>query len=137
FPGGSFVAGYEYEVEPAYTKGLYSRSDQWYIGVDATPDDSIISSEDLDIDLSGGLKNETIATFTRFFNDPCEAMRATPYSPRRIPLKVKTALGPKFNVGDYFLFRGSVGFVVSAEILSMLSSSVWGLGLSGSFLMEG
>lgn len=137
FPGGALVAGYEYEVEPAYTRGLYSRSDRWYIGVDATPDDSVVSSDDLDVDLSGGLKNETVATFTRFFKDPCEAMRATPYSPRRIPLKAKTALGPKFRVGDYFLFRGSVGFVVSAEILSMLSSSFWGVGLSGSYLMEG
>lgn len=137
FPGGSLVAGYEYEVEPAYTRGLYSRSDRWYIGVDATPGDSVVNSDDLDVDLSGGLKNETVASFTRFFKDPCEAMRATPYSPRRIPLKVKTAIGPQFRIGDYFLFRGSVGFVVSAEILSMLSSSMWGVGLSGSYLMEG
>jgi hypothetical protein len=137
FPGGALVAGYEYEVEPAYTKGLYSRSDSWYIGAKAIPKEVISPYDDLEIALSAGLKNETVGTFTRFFKDPCEAMRATPYSPKRIPLKARVALGPKFNIGDYFLFRGSVGFVASAEILSMLSSSVWGVGLSGSYLVEG
>lgn len=137
FPGGSIVAGFEYEVEPAYNKGLYSRTDRWLVSTKAIPSKDINIAEGFDLSLSGGLNNQTEATFTRFFNDPCLAMLANPYSPRRIPLKAKTALGPKFNTGDYFLFRGSVGFVASAEILSMIGSSLWGVGLSGSYLMEG
>jgi len=137
FPGGSFVSGYEYEVQPAYTKGLYSRTDSWLIETKLKPEHVLDIADGIDGKLSAGLEQQTVATFTRFFSDPCKAMTANPYSPRRIPLKAKVALGPKFNVGDYFLFRGSVGFVASAEILSLIGSSVWGVGLSGSYLMEG
>ncbi len=137
FPGGSVVSGYEYEVQPAYTKGLYSRTDSWLVETGLKPGHEFNISEGFDGKISAGLQQQTVATFTRFFNDPCQAMKANPYSPRRIPLKAKVALGPKFNVGDYFLFRGSAGFVASAEILSLIGSSVWGVGLSGSYLMEG
>lgn len=137
FPGGSVVSGYEYEVQPAYTKGLYSRTDSWLVETGLKPGHEFNISEGFDGKISAGLQQQTVATFTRFFNDPCKAMKANPYSPRRIPLKAKIALGPKFNVGDYFLFRGSAGFVASAEILSLIGSSVWGVGLSGSYLMEG
>lgn len=137
FPGGSFVAGYEYDVEPAYTKGLYSRTDSWLVETKLKPEHALDIADGIDGKLSAGMEQQTVATFTRFFKDPCKAMTAVPYSPRRIPLKAKVALGPKFNSGDYFQFRGAVGFVASAEILSLLGSSVWGVGLSGSFVMEG
>lgn len=135
FPGGSIVGGYEYEVEPAYTDGLYSRTDSWQIGVKAIP--GINLGERIRSRLSLGVKSKTEATFIRFFKDPCEAMLANPYSPRRIPLNAEIALGKKFDVGDYFLFRGSLGFVAGADIFSMLGSSFWGVSLSGSYLMEG
>lgn len=137
FPGGSIVAGYEYDVEPAYTKGLYLRTDRWLVGAKAVPGTSIGLTDDIDLSLSAGGRHQTEARFIRFMKDPCEAMFAKPYSPKRIPLKSKIALGPLFKKGDYFLFRGSVGFVTSAEILSLLGSSMWGIGLSGSYLMEG
>ena len=137
FPGGTAVAGYEYEVQPAYTKGLYSRTDSWLVDLKLKPEHEFNIAEGFDGKLSAGLQQQTVATFTRFFDDPCKAMTANPYSPRRIPLKAKVALGPKFNIGDYFLFRGSAGFVASAEILSLIGNSVWGVGLSGSYLMEG
>jgi hypothetical protein len=137
FSGGSAVAGYEYEVGPAYTKGLYTRTDRWFMNLNATPGAQIDLSGNYDIGLNGGVSNQTEATFVRFMKDPCTAMLSKPYSPRRMPLKSKTALGPLFNPGDYFFFRGSAGFVTSAEILSMLGSSFWGVGLSGNYLMEG
>ena len=137
FPGGSIVAGYEYEVEPAYTKGLYSRSDRWLVSTKAIPSRGINLGDGIDLSVGGGLRHQTEATFIRFMNDPCSAMLADPYSPRRIPLKTEIALGNKFKKGDYFLFRGSVGFVTSAEILGLLGSSMWGVGLSGEYLMEG
>ena len=137
FSDGSVVAGYEYEVEPAYTKGLYSRTDSWLISSKYIPSTSINLADGFDVGFSLGPKFKNEATFIRFFKDPCSAMLANPYSPRRIPLKASVALGPKFKKGDYFMLRGSVGFVVGAEILSLLGSSVWGLGLSGSYLVEG
>lgn len=137
FPGGSAVAGYEYEVEPAYTKGLYSRTDSWLVNLKLKPEHGLNIADGIDGKLSAGLEQQTVGTFTRFFNDPCKAMNAVPYSPKRMPLKSSIALGSKFNPGDYFQFRGSAGFAVSAEILGLLGSSVWGIGFSGSYLMEG
>lgn len=136
FEGGSIVAGYEYEVEPAHTNGLYSRVDRWQIGAKAIPG-TTVDIGDFDVNVSGGLKSQIEASFVRFIKDPCEALLANPYSPKRIPLKARIALGPKFNVGDYFFFRGSLGFVASAEILQLLSSSAWGVGVSAGYLMEG
>jgi hypothetical protein len=134
FPKGNVVAGYEYEVDSAYTKGLYSRSDSWQITADAKPEREI--SKGFDLKLSGGIESQTIAKFTRFFKDPCLAMKATPYSPKRMPFTKEVALGPKFQIGDYFLFRGSVGIIASAEILKMIGG-LWGTSLSASYLMQG
>lgn len=136
FPGGSFVAGYEYEVEPAHTKGLYSRTDSWQVSTKAIPGRTV-EVGGFDVGLSGGLKNQIEANFVRFIKDPCEAIAANPYTPRRIPLKASIALGPKFNVGDYFFFKGSLGFVASAELLQLLSSSAWGVSFSAGYMMEG
>lgn len=137
FTGGGIVAGYEYKVEPAYTNGLYSRQDRWQVTTKAVPENLIKLDKGIDVKVSGGLKHHSEATFIRFVKDPCEAMRLKPYAPNRMPLKAEKALSKKFNVGDYFLFRGSVGFVASAEIVGMLTSSLWGMGISGSYLMEG
>lgn len=137
FKGGSFVAGYEYEVEPAYTRGLYSRADRWVVDTRLIPNKPINLEDGIDLNLTGGVQSRVEATFIRFMKDPCEAMLANPYAPHRMPLKASIALGKKFQKGDYFLFRGSLGFVTSAEILSMLGSTMWGIGLSGNYLLEG
>lgn len=136
FPGGSFAAGYEYEVEPAHTNGLYTRTDTWQIGLKAVPGRTV-DMGGFDMNFGAGIKNQIEATFVRFIKDPCEAMLANPYSPRRIPLKAKVALGPKFKVGDYFFFKGSLGFVASADMLQLLTSSLWGVSLSAGYMMEG
>ena len=64
-------------------------------------------------------------------------MLSIPYTPRNIPLKAKTALSDRFKIGDYFLFRSSVGLVVSGDILALLGQTPWGFGVTGSYLMEG
>jgi hypothetical protein len=137
FKNGSVVSGYEYEVDPAYTKGLYSRKDRWQIGANLTPGTAVKINDKLDVNLGIGPKFGVEATFIRFFHDPCKAVFSIPYSPRRSPLKTKIALSNKFNKGDYFLFRASSGLVVSADVLNILSSSTVGLGVSGSYLMDG
>lgn len=137
FSGGGAVAGYEYRVKPAYTNGLYSRSDSWQFSAQAVPGKLFEPDNGIDFNLGAGFRLSTEATFIRFVKDPCLAMTLKPYSPRRMPLRAKVAIGEKFNVGDYFLFRGSTGFIASAEILSMISSSFWGVGASGHYLLEG
>lgn len=134
FSGSSIVSGYEYEVEPAHTNGLYSRADSWQIGVRASTGRTL--SERIRTTFNLGVRSKTEATFIRFFLDPCKAMLATPYSPRRIPLKTKSALSPKFRVGDYFLFRGSMGVVAGVDIFKMMGN-LWAGSFSGNYLMEG
>lgn len=136
FSSSSFVAGYEYRVEPAYTNGLYSREDRWQISTEVLPD-KLIEKHDLELKLTAGLKHHVEANFIRFLQDPCKAMLLKPYLPNNLPLNSKKALSDKFNIGDYFLFRGSAGVLLSGEILSFLSSGFWGLGLTGSYFLEG
>lgn len=135
-PKGSFVAGYEYEVDSAYTKGLYSRSDSWQIGLDGIPNREHDITKGFSAKLKAGADAELEAKFVRFFKDPCSAMKAKPYDPRRIPLRSNVAISDKFNVGDYFLFRGSVGVVATGELLNMMGTSFWGAGLSLSYLVR-
>lgn len=135
FPHSSVVTGYEYLVEPAYTNGLYSRTDSWFVGLKGNRSTNLSASNRSTFNV--GAKSKTQATFIRFFNDPCKAMLAKPYSPKRIPLKAQKALGSEFAIGDYFLFRGELGIVAGADILKMLGSSFWGVSVSASYLMEG
>jgi hypothetical protein len=137
FNNGSFASGYDYVVEPAYTKGLYARKDNWLIEVKALPGQTINLEKDWDLNLSGGSKNSMEASFIRFIKDPCEAMLANPYPPNRIPLKSSIALGSKFLIGDYFLFRASSGLVLSSEIVGLLGTPLWGVTLGGAYAMEG
>lgn len=124
-------------MEPAYTNGLYSRTDRWQINTRAVPGEAFEIAEEVDLNASAGVRFSAEAKFIRFVKDPCRAITLLPYTPKRMPLRARVAIGDKFKVGDYFVFRGSSAFVASAEILSLLSSNFWGAGFSGHFLMEG
>ncbi|MFP5491130.1 MAG: hypothetical protein ACLGG0_06495 [Bacteriovoracia bacterium] len=137
FSGGNISAGYEYEVEPAYSNGLYARTDRWQINTSLVPT--------TDGELSGGhtwsagigAKHGAEATFIRFFKNACQAEIALPYTPRRVPLKATAALSDKFQRGEYFVFKASLGFVVSADMLKLLGTPLWGVRASASYLLQG
>ncbi|MBY0515775.1 MAG: hypothetical protein K2P81_02625 [Bacteriovoracaceae bacterium] len=137
FEGGSIVSGYQYEVEPAYNNGLYARTDSWKIGVSAIPSTASHLAEDLTATFGLGAKFSAEASFIRFFNDPCKAETVKPYTPKRIPLKASTAIGSKFKIGDYFIFKSRLGFVVSLDILKLLGDPLWNMGVDASYLIEG
>ena len=105
FEGGSVVSGYQYEVEPAYNNGLYARTDSWKIGVSTIPTTANNLADDLTATFGLGMKFSAEASFIRFFNNPCKAETVKPYTPKRIPLKAKTAIGSQFKIGDYFIFK--------------------------------
>lgn len=138
FPGGSVVSGYEYEVEPAFTDGLYARFDRWKIGSQLIPTDTDEMRDESGSSTFGvGAKGSIEASFVRFFKNPCEAGLSKPYAPNRAPLKSKHAIGSKFLVGDYFIFKSQVGFVVSLDILKLLGTPLWSANLGGSYLVDG
>lgn len=137
FGDSSFAAGYRYKVEPAYTDGLYAREDRWQIKTGVLPSETLNASDTLDYALSAGVKISSEAKFIRFTDDACKAFSLKPYAPNRMPLRARKAIGEDFNIGDYFIFRAQAGIVASAELLSMLSSGAWGLGLNGHYLFEG
>ncbi|MCE3012773.1 MAG: hypothetical protein LW878_06865, partial [Proteobacteria bacterium] len=137
FSGASMVGGYEYEVEPAFTQGLYARSDRWYIGVNLTPLFNDDAGEAGEYNLSLGPRSSMRASFIRFDSNACRAQTLKPRSPRSIPLKAHKALDPNFMRSDYFLFEASLGFVASTEMLNILTASNLGLNLSAQYLVEG
>jgi hypothetical protein len=136
FPKGDFTSGYDFQVEPAYTKGLYGRTDRWDLGLDILPEKEINLNSTLKTKVTGGFKTQLSVTFTRYFKDPCEAYKPS-NGPRTVPLKAKTALSPKFLIGDYFLLKGAAGVVVTGDILNMFSTSAWGISVGASYLTEG
>lgn len=137
FPSGSVAIGYEYDVGPAYSKGLYSRIDSWFIKTSLVPSTTVDIQDKISPSFAGGFNNKIEANYIRFMKDPCKAMLALPYYPTMMPITAKNAIDHKFKEGDYFVLRGSVGYVVSAEILKLLGTSGFGASFSGGFLMDG
>ncbi|MGE3610853.1 MAG: hypothetical protein AB7I27_14775 [Bacteriovoracaceae bacterium] len=137
FPDGTLVSGYEYDVGPAYTNGLYQRKDYWTLNTKVIPADDALFNENLSTSWSGGPRYSTDIAFYRFFKDPCEAELATPYTLKTMPLKASTIIENKFKVGDYFVYKAAFGIVLSGELLGLISSATWGIDLSANYLMEG
>lgn len=131
--GGALVAGYEAQSEPAFTDGLYSRTDTWKVTTEGIPDFQI-SANTL---VKAGVRHEVEATFIRHFKDSCEAKTSIPMWPNRSPLSTARALGSDFTAGQYFIFKAGLGFVVSAETVKMLGVPGAGVSLKGEYLLEG
>ncbi len=131
--GGSLVAGYRGETEPAFVDGLYSRTDIWKVKTEGIPD-AHINATTL---IKGGVRHEVEATFIRHFKDSCEAKTTLPMWPNRAPLNSTKALHPDFKIGNYFVFKAGLGFVVSAETVKMLGVPGLGVSLKGEYLLEG
>lgn len=121
FPGGSFAAGYEFEVEPAFTKGLYSRRDTWQVSLKAGASTLNDITEGIDYKLSGGVYNQTELTFYRFFNKYKDAYLTLPYTFKNLPLTAKNTLSNRFEVGEYFQLKSTFGTIVSLEMLKVLN----------------
>ncbi len=131
--GGAMVAGFRGETEPAFIDGLYSRTDIWKVKTEGIPD-AHINAATL---IKGGVRHEVEAMFIRHFKDSCEAKTAIPMWPNRSPLNATKALAPDFKIGNYFVFKAGLGFVVSAETVKMLGVPGMGVSLKGEYLMEG
>ena len=135
---GRFASAVEYEVEPAFTNGLYFRKDMWkFAKLNYLPTDSNIFNENLSLSGQIGPQLEIEATFIRLFQDPCDAMSSRFYLPNRMPLKSHIAAGNLFKSGDFFEFKGSLAFMASAELLRLVSTNPWGITLGASYLGKG
>lgn len=137
FSGTALVGGYEYEVEPAYTQGLFARTDRWYIGTDLTPLFQGGAGEAGEFNLNLGPRLAMRANFIRFDINACRAETLKPRSPRQMPLKARKALHQDFRRGEYFVFEASLGVSMTTEMLNLLTASTLGLNLEGEYLVEG
>lgn len=121
FPGGSFAAGYEFEVAPAFTKGLYSRRDTWQVGLKAGTSSNHDITDGINYTLAGGVYNQTELTFYRFFHKYKDAYLTLPYTFRNLPLTSKNTLSDRFEVGEYFQLKSTFGAIVSVDMLKVLN----------------
>ncbi len=131
--GGAFVSGFRAESEPAFTDGLYSRSDIWRVKTDGVPDFRM----NADTLIKAGVRHEVEAMFIRHYKDSCAAKTAIPMWPNRAPLSSVKALHPEFTPGQYFVFKAGLGFVASAETIKLLGVPGAGVSLKGEYLLEG
>ena len=137
FDAHESVVGYEYEVVPAFTNGLYARTDRWQIGTRLGNNDRPSGPDALEWRIGASANHASEASFIRFFRDACHAELAKPRTPRQIPLTAQRAIGDDFAVGQYFIFKASTSFVVSGEILQLLGSSTVGIGAHAAYLVQG
>lgn len=131
--GGALISGFRAESEPAYIDGLYSRTDSWHLTTEGIPSLQL----DAATLINAGFRHNMEATFIRHFKDSCEAKTSLPVWPTRAPISAAKALHPEFRIGQYFVFKAGLAFVVSAETVKMIGVPGAGVSLKGEYLLEG
>lgn len=118
---GAIIAGlplgiqYDYDVGPSYKPHSYNRIDKYDINVDVNIGSmlKVIS----DTPLSFGISRHQSFFFVRQFPLKIDAIKATPYSPNRLPLTAKRALD-KLDVGDFVSIPANLSLAIGAGISS-------------------
>jgi len=101
---------YKYKVQPSYMESYYSRVDRWVFNTDLRPGDFV---KDLDLPISLNFDTGAEILFVRQFPSQRDALKAAPYTPKRIPFRARWA---KKNLvpGDFVSIPTHLNIVVRA-----------------------
>lgn len=102
---------YRYEVESSYIDQYFTRLDKWDLNVEIKPGDVIKNFEDTPFSFSIDKKNSFL--FVRQFKSKKEAIKALPYTPKRLPLSGESAL-KNLNTGDFVSMPATLNIAISA-----------------------
>lgn len=141
FEGLGLSSRYRYEVEPSYEKGLHARVDKWQIKVDLNPGD--ILADTLDTPIYTNISRNSEVFFVRQFKSKRRALKALPYTLKRLPLKAEWAI-KNLVPGDFVSLPTSLSVVIGARASSASTGSTIGIDaranvyyvLSGNFLVH-
>lgn len=138
--GLNVAAKYRYEVEASYQDQYYTRIDKWDLKANINVGDVVNNFVELPFSFSVNRQNSFF--FVRQFKEKKEAVKALPYSPKKLPLSAELAL-KNLEPGDFVSLPASLNIAVSATastatvtpvVLSANASVYWVL--SGEFIIQ-
>jgi hypothetical protein len=130
-----FTAGYMYDVVPAYTGGLFSRYDKFYIRAEVIKNRVLTAAEASNFSTGLNLTQTGEVQFVRQYKDALEASDAIPYFAKNIPDDSETAI-KNLNEGDYFSMKFPMNLIVSGNFFQQLASKMI-LTAEGHYLLGG
>ena len=107
FEGMNIAARYKYEVERSHRDGFHSRIDKWKVEMKLNPGDIIGGG----LPINFSVRKGTNIYFVRQFKKKIDAIKALPYTPKRMPITAKIAK-EKLNVGDFVSIPSRMTFVI-------------------------
>ncbi|MCO4781653.1 MAG: hypothetical protein KC646_04965 [Candidatus Cloacimonetes bacterium] len=131
FEGVGIAANYKYVVEPSYSKGYFTRVDNWRLKTSLLPGD--ILQNLLNFPLAFGLDSDREILFVRQFKDSINALKAKPRFIKSLPLSAEKALA--LNTGDFVSIPARLNLFIEgkAGILSALTET----SISSHYLISG
>lgn len=126
---------YRYEVESSYIDQYFTRIDKWDLKAQVNVGDMIENFVDTPFSFSINRKNSFF--FVRQFKDKKEAIKALPYTPKKLPLSADLAL-KNLNVGDFVSMPATLNIATSAGTsTSTASPIVLGAGANVYWIVSG
>lgn len=110
--GVNLSARYRYEVEASYMDQYYTRVDKWDLKTGINVGDVVDNFIEAPFSFSINRQNSII--FVRQFPNKKDALKALPYSPKRLPLSGQSAL-KNLEVGDFVSIPANLNVAVEAR----------------------
>ena len=138
---GVNIAGkYRYEVEASYQDQYYTRIDKWDLKANINVGDIVENFVELPFSFSVNRQNSFF--FVRQFKEKKAALKALPYSPKRLPLSADLAL-KNLEPGDFVSMPASLNIAVQAgattstvtPVVVSANAGVYWI-LSGEFIVQ-
>jgi len=133
--GITLSASYQYESNPSYFKGFYSRVDKWNFSTSVSPLD-LVGAEQVPFGLNVSQGAELV--FVRHFQEQWDSVKALPKTPLDIPLTAERL--EKLDPGTFVSIPTSLNLSISASAnysqgVFNASGSVYYL-ISGEFTLQ-
>ncbi len=119
--GVNLAAKYRYEVEASYMDQYYTRVDKWDLKTGVNVGD--IVDNFIEAPFSFSINRENSIIFVRQFPSKKEALKALPYSPKKLPLSGKAAL-KNLEVGDFVSIPANLNVAVEARASTTMVAPV-------------
>lgn len=110
--GVNLAARYRYEVEASYIDQYYTRVDKWDLKTGINVGDIVDNFVEMPFSFSINRQNSIV--FVRQFPNKKDALKALPYSPKRLPLSAKAAL-KNLEIGDFVSIPANLNVAVEAR----------------------
>lgn len=138
FNNSKIRGGYNYEVEPSYNNGLYTRFDRYFFNLNLGNKgvSSIKNVQSSEFSLGLMMRHGLELQFARQFEQSEEAMKALPYTFKNLPLDSKRAI-ENLKIGDFVTLKSELALLVGADFVKALNWNHLGLTASANYVISG